>query len=417
MTTRIQLSRPQLEFAGTDATFPCFCGGFGAGKTFVGVVRALKLKCAYPKLDVGYYLPTYDLVKKVGYPSFLEVMEMMQIRGRLLKGDHEIEIANAGKIIFRSMDAPERIVGYKVADSIVDELDTLKTEAARAVWFKILGRQRQKKPDGRKNTVGVVTTPEGFRFIYETWKKKPGRGYKLIKATSYSNQRNLPDDYLRQLADTYPTQLLLAYLNGEFVNLTAGAVYPEFKRELNGSTETIKDKEHLHVGMDFNVTKMAAVVYVLRNDEPHAVGELTDIFDTPAMSKSIIERYKDKGHPITVYPDASGESRKSNNASTSDIAILRQSGFSVCVNSTNPAVKDRVLATNALIHSGGKRRLHVNTDACPRYTEALEQQVYDKNGEPDKSSGHDHVIDAGTYPIAYRWPIVKPTVTVTPLRM
>ena len=27
----------------------------------------------------------------------------------------------------------------------------------------------QKKPDGMTNTVGVGTTPEGFRFVYQQW--------------------------------------------------------------------------------------------------------------------------------------------------------------------------------------------------------------------------------------------------------
>jgi hypothetical protein len=65
------------------------------------------------------------------------------------------------------MDTPERIIGYEVADSLVDELDMLKTEQARDAWNKIISRNRQKKPDGSLNTVGVGTTPEGFRLVYD----------------------------------------------------------------------------------------------------------------------------------------------------------------------------------------------------------------------------------------------------------
>ena len=38
----------------------------------------------------------------------------------------------------------------------------------------------------------------------------------------------------------------------------------------------------------------------------------------------------------------------------------------------------------------------------------LEQQAYDKSGEPDKRSGFDHQNDATTYPIAFEMPIKKP---------
>jgi phage terminase large subunit len=413
----IELSKPQFQFVNAQDRFPALVAGFGAGKTFAGIVRAITLKCRYPKQAIGYYLPTYDLVKKVGYEGFGEVFEAMEISHRLNKSDREIEVAGAGKIIFRSMDNPASIVGYKHADAVVDELDTLKTDDARKAWNKIIARNRQKKSDGARNTVGVATTPEGFRFVYEKWQKQAdaiSKGYRLIKASTWSNVMNLPEDYIPSLQDTYPANLLLAYLNGEFVNLTSGSVFPEFKRDLNASTETIQKGEALHIGMDFNVTKMAAVIYVLRNEEPHAVDEVVDGFDTPAMIKTIQQRYRVTGeeHPIIVYPDASGKNRKSENASSSDIALLQQARFAVHVNPANPLVKDRVLATNAQILKDGKRRLRVNPDKCPHFVEGLEKLAYDKNGEPDKSSGLDHIIDAGTYPIAYRWPIKRPVMSI-----
>ncbi|WP_369081323.1 hypothetical protein, partial [Streptobacillus moniliformis] len=56
------------------------------------------------------------------------------------------------------------------------------------------------------------------------------------------------------------------------------------------------------------------------------------------------------------------------------------------------------------------------TDKCPEYTDALEQQAYDKNGMPDKEGGFDHVNDAGGYFIAKRFPIVKPNARTINLR-
>ena len=79
-----------------------------------------------------------------------------------------------------------------MAESIVDELDTLKQADAEYAWRQVIARNRQKKPDGSLNTVGVATTPEGFRFVYEAWAKQPADGYRLIRASTYSNARNLP---------------------------------------------------------------------------------------------------------------------------------------------------------------------------------------------------------------------------------
>ncbi|MBL2440218.1 terminase, partial [Klebsiella pneumoniae] len=62
-----------------------------------------------------------------------------------------------------------------------------------------------------------------------------------------------------------------------------GVVYYCFDRRKNHTDETVKPGEALHIGMDFNVGKMAVVVYVLRDGLPRAVDEFMDVFDTPAM--------------------------------------------------------------------------------------------------------------------------------------
>lgn len=402
--TDVALTEPQEAFVHSVDQFPAMVAGFGAGKTHAGIWRALRLKLSEsPKTNIAYYLPTYDLVSRMGIPRFEEALEQIGVPFRTNKNESLIELGPFGQIIFRTMDNPARIVAYEVADSICDELDTLTRDKASDVWNKVISRNRQKKAGGLLNTVAVTTTPEGFRFVYERWKQKPAHGYKLIQATTMSNAHNLPDGYIDSLRATYPSNLLAAYLDGEFVNLTSGSVYAEFDRTLNASTETIQPSEPLHIGLDFNVGNMSGVVFVLRNGEPHAVDELTGLLDTPATIAAIKSRYA--GHAIHVYPDASGNSRKSNNASESDIALLRQARFNVLVASSNPAVKDRVLAMNQMIHSEGKRRLRVNVDTCPSFVEALEKQAYDKNGEPDKASGFDHLNDAAGYFMFHRFPV------------
>lgn len=412
---QIRLTDPQFDFVTAEDQFPAMVAGFGAGKTHAGVVRAIQKKLSYPRQNVAYYLPTYDLVRQIGFPRFSEQLEELGIQFKPNKNDAVITIPDAGQVIFRTMDTPERIIGYEVADSIADELDTLSEDKAREVWNKIISRNRQKKPDGSLNTVGVATTPEGFRFVYDRWQRNRAPGYRIIKASTMSNAANLPAGYIEALRATYPSNLLAAYLDGEFVNLVAGSVYPEFDRKLNASDETIRPGEAVHVGMDFNVGKMSAVVHVLRGDNPHAVAEFTRVLDTPAMC-ALLKRELE-GHPIIVYPDASGASRKSNNASESDLAILRHAGFSVRANPANPRVKDRVLAVNAMVHKDGVRRYRVNPDTCPELVESLEKQAYDKHGEPDKAGGLDHVVDAAGYFIAYRYPIQHRIALVQPLRI
>lgn len=402
------LNPTQKAFVQCREPYPAFIGGFGSGKTAAAIARAVALKIKFPKADIAYYLPSYPLVEDIAMKRFPELCERKEWPYKMRGGTSpHIEFPDAGRIIFRSLSHPESIVGYEVAHSICDELDTLPTDKARDAWNKVIARNRQ-KIGGWPNSVAVATTPEGFRFVYERWMRQPAPGYVMFRAKTMDNAEHLPNGYIENLRSSYPSQLLAAYLDGEFVNLTAGRVYPEFDRALNGTFETINPREPLHIGLDFNVNNMSAVVCVIRQGIPYALEELVGLRDTPTMIRAIQERYE--GHSLTAYPDASGGATKSVNASLSDITLLRGAGITVLAPAKNPAVKDRVMAVNQMIHNQGSRKLFVNPDKCPTLIEGLEQQAYAKNGEPDKSSGLDHLNDALGYFLCYKFGLLRSNV-------
>lgn len=413
------LSWPQYHFVTSKAKFPAMIAGYGAGKTEALVIRGLKLKFEYPDQNIGFYLPTYGLIKQIVYPRLVEILNSHGHRHFLNETAKELIIYGfKGKIIFRTMDAPESIIGYEHGHALIDELDILKIDKAADVWRKIVARNRQKLPNDEKNTIGIGTTPEGFKFVYEKWKQTPMNGSQIIKASTYSNAKNLPKDYIETLKDTFPDVMLNAYIEGEFVNMTQGSVYKEFDRSLNACTTRPRRGETLHIGMDFNVGQMAAAVHVYRDGDPHVVDEFTQLLDTPAMIASIKRKYVEINSPckIIVYPDATGKNRKSNNAAETDIALLKQAGFLVLANNSNPFVRDRVAAFNKMINKDSKRRYRVNIDRCPHLVEGLEKQAYDKNGEPDKTSGLDHILDGSGYFIARAFPILFNRVHKTKLK-
>jgi hypothetical protein len=401
---KLNLTEPQEDFIFSEAIHPAMVAGYGAGKSQAAVIRIALLALKYKGLSFGFVEPTYDLIRLIAFPRFEEILDSWGVKYNLNKADAIIKLDNGSQIIFRSADSPERLVGFEVSDAVIDEADTLRIDQARTVWTKMLGRIRERKPDNSPNTLSAVSTPEGFGFMYEMWGKEKREGYELIKAPTSSNPY-LPDGYIAQLQATYSGSQLSAYLDGNFVNLNAGSVYHEFDRNLNATSQTIMADDVLHIGLDFNVANMSAVVHVVRGDSVHAVNEITGVFDTPTMGRILKEKYP--AHRILIYPDASGNARKSNNASESDHSILRSFGFQVLVNSRNPFVKDRVLSVNAMIHNQGARRYFVNAQYCPMLVESLEKQCYAKTGEPDKTGGFDHVVDATGYFIAYRYPLVN----------
>ena len=407
----LSLNAPQDIFLNhLNTKYRAFVGGFGSSKTFSGCLDLSIFAGKHPKTIQGYFAPTYPAIRDIFYPTFEEAAHLLGYRCDIKESNKEVHLFRGrlyyGTIICRSMDNPSSIIGFKIARALVDEIDTLPMNKANKAWNKIIARLRL-TIDGVENSVGVTTTPEGFLFIYSKFKENPTESYSMVQASTYENMEYLPDDYIDTLIETYPDELVDAYIGGKFVNLTSGTVYKSYNRKLCCSNEVIEGKEPLRIGMDFNVTNMSAVIYVTRGKVWHAVDELKEIYDTPSMIKTLKEKYS--RHHIKVYPDASGNSRKSVDASISDIALLRAANFEVRAKAKNPFVKDRVLATNQAF---SKKILYINDSKCPEYAKCMEQLAYDKNGEPDKKSGIDHLPDAGTYPIAYEFPITKPLIRV-----
>lgn len=453
----LELTEPQTEFFLNEDKYPLFVAGFGAGKsTAMGSCILRDLSFPFKGIKVGAYAPTYDLLKLITIPYLEELLHYSNIEYTLNKSDYIFYLPDEKQIICRSMDNPSRIVGYQTFRSHIDEIDTLRKDQAEDAWNKIVGRNRQQVPMldqngeqiyshydilpeqekefAQKNYVmveGVVrevekgtgthvkrnemnkvcaySTPEGFSFCYNRWVKNKNTGYGLVQAPTYSNP-NLPSDYIPSLRATYPAELISAYIEGEFVNLTSGAVYKNFDRILNHTDETIRtgerktECEDLHIGVDFNVLKMSATIFVIRDGEPFLLDEIHGSDDTPALCEAITDRYPN--HNIYVYPDSSGRNTSSKSASQSDLTIIRQAGFKIKARNKNPLIKNRVSAVNSMILNGkGERRLKVNTDKCPETTECLEQQVYDTGGMPDKRMGKDHMNDALGYFIYFNYAV------------
>lgn len=418
------LNVPQSQFINMPHKFRGFVAGFGSGKTWVGCAGICKHVWEWPRINSGYFAPTYPQIRDIFFPTIEEVAFDWGLKVKTKESDKEVEFYSGGQYrsttICRSMEKPQTIVGFKIGHALVDELDVLPKLKAEHAWRKIIARMRY-NVDGLKNGVDVTTTPEGFKFVYQQFVKqlreKPALNdmYGLVQASTFDNELNLPPDYIPSLMDSYPEQLIMAYLNGQFVNLTSGTIYTAYDRKLNCSQETIQPGEALFIGMDFNVGKMSAIVHVKRLGLPHAVDEIINGYDTPDMIRQIKERYWlyadgefRNTRQIRVYPDASGGSRKSVKASETDISLLKQAGFMVSAPGANPPVKDRINSMNAMFcNAAGQRRYRINADKCPTYADDLEQQIWDPNGEPDKKQGNDHRPDAGGYFIHKEYPINK----------
>lgn len=439
------LTGPQSDYFKLTAPYSLFVGGYGSGKTFTKIVCAIRDLARNPGARIALYDPTYDLLSLNTTPRLLETLNDLGWDYKFNKHLNVIKIWGIGEILLRSMDNPARIVGYEVFASHVDEIETMRPQQIDTVWKNIIARNRQARPirhldvvgraaanlqrspgffsrqrQSKKKTVkvcefppfqdpnrvSVYTTPDmGFGFTYNLWGKDKRDGYQYVKAPTLSNQGNLNPDYIDNLKRSYPDNMVDAYLNGDWVNLHSGTVFVGFNRVANHSDRDISsNREQLHIGVDFNVGHMSAVVYLRNPDDTLvAVDEFADLYDTPDLTAAIRSKYPQ--NPIMFYPDATGRKRQTSNASTSDIAILAKIG-SINAPNSNPRIRNRINSANAAFLN---KIVKVNTNKCPTLTNALEQLPYGLDGLPNKTLGLDHITDAATYIIHRLHPLTRVT--------
>lgn len=390
MKIELSLLSHQEDFVFSDHKHTILVAGFGSGKTEGAVSKAvIKLITTSSRLNVGYYLPNYPLINDIAVPRFSQFFDDNKIKYKYNE-QKKTFTTKYGKILLRNMTKPETIVGYETFYSIIDEIDILPRDKAKKVFNKIIARNRQVCSKGGKNCIDLVSTPEGFNFLYHFAVKESTEEKLLIKAKTSDNPF-LPEDYISTLAAQYTEEELTAYINGEFCNLTSGSVYKSYKKDLYDTEITAEPNEPLYVGMDFNIDNMYAIVHVIRNGALYAVDEVCKLYNTQNLADEIRDRYPN--NKIEINPDASCKGRNTSGLSDYDTIIDDKYNFEVNVRRKNPEVLIRVRGVNKAFESG---KYFVNSQKCPNYSDALNQQVY-KDGLPDKKSGLDHILDAGGY--------------------
>ena len=368
--------------------------GFGAGKTYGLVCKSLHMAA----LNVGHVSALFepiapmlrdilmrtmdDLLSKWQIPYDFRVSPLPEYRLHFKEGSHTI--------LLRTMETANRIRGQNLCAVGFDEADTASKSVATQAMRMALARLRS----GNVQQFYAATTPEGFGWAFDTFEKNAGDDTALIRAKTTDNPY-LPEGFVDSLLENYPEQLIKSYLEGVFVNLNTGQVYDRFDRAKH-VTQNIPelDSEPLRIGIDFNVNNTNAAVGIRLGNQLLLIDEISGARDTDALAKEICRRFPNRR--IYVYPDASGGNR-STNASRTDIEILESYGFSNQSPRSNPAIRDRVLAVQALLeNSKGEVRMQVS-EKCKKLIECLELQSYTTKGEPDKQNGYDHMVDALGY--------------------
>ena len=367
--------------------------GFGSGKTFIVARKALQLASLNPGTDLIICEPNFPLLVQILLPEMHAALKQFGlsytykatestffVSFETTDDDGQV-ITKTNRLICKSLENYDRLIGINASGIILDEFDVVKANLAYAAFLKLLGRLRA----GSVRQLVIVSTPEGFKAMYKIFITEK-RG-KLIRAKSTDNVF-LPDDFIQTLRDIYPDNLVDAYINGEFVNLKTTTVFSHFDRKKNHATITITDTDHdIWLGGDFNAGGAVTLEAIYQDSILYVFSEMVteDTFETRDRLKA-----KYTNHHLYGSFDATGN-KKTTNASQSDLDILSEAGVSLLMGASNPHIMDSVLSVNSALKRG---RLKIDTKKCPMLTEALEQLAYDEvTSKPEKFSGPSTIDD------------------------
>ena len=379
------LTQPQTTVINSGARFRVLVTGRRFGKTYLAINEIAKF-ASQPNKKVWYVAPTYRQAKTICWSELKDKL----IRHKWVKGinhsDLTITLRNKSTITLRGSENFDALRGVGLDMVIFDEFSDINKEA----WYEVL-RPTLSDTNGHALFCG---SPRGFgNWSYELFKMgETNKEWESFKYTTLEGGQ-VPDEEIEQAKQDLDIRTFQQEYEATFVNYS-GMIYYNFSRDKNLIDKYNRNSLVLHIGLDFNVDPMCAVVSVIENEKVIVIDEI-QIYssNTNEMCEEINNRYKDK--KIVVYPDPSARQRKTSAGGLTDLAILKNFGFEVKCRNTAPLVRDRINSVNSKLKNvAGKNNLYI-LNSCKNVIKSIERQIYKEGTHiPDKDSGFDHMNDA-----------------------
>lgn len=387
------LTKPQLEIYHDPTRFRVIIAGRRFGKSVLCLNELIRAAQTGYNLDVYYVAPYLKMAKGILWPMLKAAIPQSHIK---YKNEQELLIELKqynSRIHLVGADNPDSLRGITVSFLVADEIQDIDLQVLDTILLPAMSDQ---KADGI-----YIGTPKGKgnNTAYQLYLRgKTVKGWKSWQFTTADGGNVDPEEIEAAKSVMSAKQFEQEFL-ASFISMQ-GRVYYNFDitDTLDGS---IFDRGlPLHVGLDFNVGKMCAVVCQEFMGKVEVIDEFVLVdSNTREMCQAIKHRYPDRN--ITIYPDPSGKARKtSSNAGQTDFSIIRDKEFGfefhLLAKNKHPAVADRVNNVNAMLMSAdGTRKLKVSPKAV-EVVKCLDGQVYkDGTNQPDKDGGLDHMCFSG----------------------
>ena len=392
------LSKPQKEILECSNRFRVLITGRRFGKTFLCIQEMAKF-ARYNNKKVWYIAPTYRMAKDIVWNDLVDRMTKHKWIKKLNHSDLKLTLRNGSEISLRGADNENSLRGVGLDFLVMDEFADVKEHA----WYEVL-RPTLSDKNGAALFCG---TPRGYgNWSYNLFtKENEDEQWKSFQYTTLEGGQVSANE-IEQAKQDLDERTFNQEYNASFVNY-AGQIYYNFDRKENVIDNYVPDTNEIHIGMDFNIDPMSAVICELKGNNIYLYEEIVIYSsNTDEMVQEIKNRFKDKH--IFIYPDPASKQRKTSAGGVTDLAILKNAGFHLRVRNNHPLIRDRINAVNTKLKNGvGDRTLFI-ANKCKTMLKSIERQIY-KEGTtvPDKDNNYDHMNDALGYLVEYLYPVKR----------
>lgn len=392
------LSKPQKKILECSNRFRVLITGRRFGKTFLCIQEMAKF-ARYNNKKVWYIAPTYRMAKDIVWNDLVDRMTKHKWIKKLNHSDLKLTLRNGSEISLRGADNENSLRGVGLDFLVMDEFADVKEHA----WYEVL-RPTLSDKNGAALFCG---TPRGYgNWSYNLFtKENEDDQWKSFQYTTLEGGQVSANEIEQAKQDLDERTFNQEYM-ASFVNY-AGQIYYNFDRKENVMDNYVPDTNEIHIGMDFNIDPMSAVISELKGNNIYVYDEIVIYSsNTDEMVQEIRNRFKDKH--IFIYPDPASKQRKTSAGGVTDLAILKNAGFNIRVRNNHPLIRDRINAVNTKLKNGvGDRTLFI-ANKCKTMLKSIERQIY-KEGTtvPDKDNNYDHMNDALGYLVEYLYPVKR----------
>lgn len=376
--------------------------GYGGGKTYAGCMELLECSGINKGVPNIYIEPTYQMIKDILEPELISILDENSIPYVHNKSEHNFSLPLwDGHIWLRSGDKPEKLKGINAGIIGIDE-PFIQDESI----FKI-ALSRARHPDAKIKGIFLTGTPEQLNWGYELLVNEIKENTKMYKGTTADNVQYLGSDYIEQLRTHYSEKEVLAYIQGEFVNLTTGTAYYAFSDENIIEKFDYMGYRPLEISCDFNIDLMCWNISQELNGKDFTFDfiELEGQANTDLMCKMIKNKYPDHRGGFVFYGDISGGKRDPA-SSISSWGIIQQNFPDAKIFYQNiNNIKDRIESTNAMIrNSKGEIKYYV-TKNCKRLIKDFRQVTWELLTNKNKAGDLTHTSDGISYQEFWKHPM------------